>query len=249
MLTLEVTLSGACEHAVKRNSERDRRSEDSVNLPPVSIVVELAPCPFCGSTERVEYAGRPVARCSECDAMERHRKLVRSQAHLLERGAGRHALEVGPLNSRVFGEYLRARGWRYTSIDQSDRGNPVDPRDTSFVDLQVDLCDLEPFAEGSIQLFIAQHVIEEIADYRRALAEIARVLRGGGAALLEIPFDPTRGESISQPPAAYGNVWRFGSDLPDVVRQHFDEVDVLTYREGRHGGQLLICRTAPLGLP
>jgi SAM-dependent methyltransferase len=181
--------------------------------------------------------------------MERHRKLVRSQAQLLERGRGGRALEIGPLNPRVFGEFLRERGWRYTSIDQSHRGNPVDPRDTSFVDLEVDLCDLAPFEDGSVQLVIAQHVIEEIVDYRRALAEIARVLRGGGTALLEVPFDPARRESQSQPPAAYGNVWRFGSELPDVAREHFDEVDVLSYREGRHSGQLLICRTAPLGLP
>jgi SAM-dependent methyltransferase len=222
------------------------RAGDGVNLPSVSVAIQLAPCPFCGSVERVEYAGRPLARCPQCDAMERHRKLVRSQAHLLDRGAGRHALEVGPLNPRVFGEYLRTRGWRYTSVDQSRRGNPVDPRDTSFVDLEVDLCDLAPFAEGSVQLVIAQHVIEEIVEYRAALAEIARVLRGGGIALLEIPFDPTRRESESQPPAAYGNVWRFGSELPDVMRKYFDEVDVLTYREGRHGGQLCVCRTAAL---
>jgi hypothetical protein len=178
--------------------------------------------------------------------MERHRKLVRSQAHLLDRGAGRHALEVGPLNPRVYGEFLRARGWHYTSIDQSHRGNPVDPRDTSFVDREVDLCDLAPFAEGSVALLIAQHVIEEVVEYRRALSEIARVLHGGGTALLEIPFDPTRRASQSQPPAAYGNVWRFGSELPEVMREHFDEVDILTYREGRHSGQLLVCRTAPL---
>jgi SAM-dependent methyltransferase len=210
----------------------------------MSIAIELAQCPFCSSRERAEYAGRPAARCAECDAMERHRKLVRSQAHLLEHGASRHALEVGPLNRRVFGDYLRKRGWRYTSIDQSRRGNPVDPRDTSFVDLEVDLCALEPFADGSVQLVLAQHVIEEIVDYRQALAEIARVLWGGGTALLEIPFDPARGDSESQPPGAYGNVWRFGADLPDVARRYFEEVDVLSYREGRHNGHLLICRTA-----
>jgi SAM-dependent methyltransferase len=220
-----------------------------VTLLRVSVTVQLAPCPFCGCAERVEYAGRPVARCPECNAMERHRKLVRSQAHLLDRGDGRQAIEVGPLNPLVFGEYLRARGWRYTSIDQSHRGNPIDPRDTSFVDLQVDLCEMTPFEDGSVRLLIAQHVVEEIVEYRRALAEIARVLRGGGTALLEIPFDPARRESISQPPAAYGNVWRFGSELPDVAREHFHEVDVLTYREGRHGGQLFICRTEPLEQP
>lgn len=199
-------------------------------------------CPICGSEELVEFSGRPHARCAVCNSLERHRKLARSQAALLEHGEGRCALEIGPLSPRVFGEHLRARGWRYTSIDQSLRGNPVDPRDTSFVDLEVDLCHLEPFAAGSVQLVMAQHVIEEIVDFRQAFAEIARVLSADGSALLEIPFDPALPRSRSQPPAAFGNVWRFGAELPDLARQHFAEVDVLCYREGRHRGHLFICR-------
>jgi SAM-dependent methyltransferase len=190
----------------------------------------------------VEFSGRPHARCAVCNSLERHRKLARSQAALLDRGAGRHALEVGPLSPRVFGDHLRARGWRYTSIDQSMQGNPVDPRDTSFVDVEVDLCHLTPFADESVQLVMAQHVIEEIVDFQQAFAEIARVLSADGAALLEIPFDPALPRSRSQPPAAFGNVWRFGAELPDLARQHFGEVDVLCYREGRHRGHLFICR-------
>jgi SAM-dependent methyltransferase len=199
-------------------------------------------CPICGSNELVEFSGRPNARCAVCNSLERHRKLARSQAALLERGHGRSALEVGPLSPRVFGDYLRDRGWRYTSIDQSMQGNPVDPRDTRFVDGEVDLCHLEPFADGSQQLVMAQHVIEEIVEFRRAFAEIARVLSNDGTALLEIPFDPAQPRSQSQPPAAFGNVWRFGAELPDLAREHFAEVDVLCYREGAHRGHLFICR-------
>jgi SAM-dependent methyltransferase len=199
-------------------------------------------CPICGSHQLVEFCGRPQARCAVCNSLERHRKLARSQAALLQHGEGRHALEVGPLSPRVFGDYLRARGWRYTSIDQSRQGNPVDPRDTSFVDVEVDLCNLVPFADGSLALVMAQHVIEEIVDFQRAFAEIARVLCADGAALLEIPFDPALSRSQSQPPAAFGNVWRFGAELPELAREHFAEVDVLCYREGRHRGQLFICR-------
>jgi SAM-dependent methyltransferase len=199
-------------------------------------------CPICGSFDLVEFSGRPTARCAECNALERHRKLARANRKLLEHGAGRQALEVGPLNPRVFGEFLRERGWLYTAIDQSKRGNPLDPRDTGFVDMEVDLCDLAAFAEDSIQLVLAQHVIEEIPDYRRALAEIARVLSPSGIALLEIPHDPARPRSESQPPGAFGNVWRFGADLPDAAREHFTEVDVLSYREGAFQGQLLTCR-------
>lgn len=201
-------------------------------------------CPICGSVELVEFGGRPAARCTGCGALERHRKLATSQAELLAGGAGRHALEIGPLNPQVFGHYLRARGWSYTGADRWRRGNPADPRDTSFIDLEADLCDLSAFADGAVQLVLVQHVIEEIPDYRAALAEIARVLAGGGVALLEIPFDPGRPQSEHQAPDGFGNVWRFGADLPDLARGHFAEVDVLSYLEGHHRGQLLICRAA-----
>ncbi len=202
------------------------------------------PCPVCGSTELVEFSGRPAARCVTCGALERHRKLARSQADLLAHGEGRQALEIGPLSPWVFGRYLRERGWRYAGADRWRRGNPADPRDTSFIDLETDLCDLSAFEDRSVHLVLIQHVIEEIPEYRRAFEEIARVLADDGVALLEIPFDPTRPQSERQPPDGFGNVWRFGADLPDVARRHFAEVDVLSYLEGRHRGQLLVCRTA-----
>jgi SAM-dependent methyltransferase len=198
-------------------------------------------CPICDASELVEFSGRPDARCSKCGALERHRKLARSQVELFERDTGRSALEIGPLNPRVFGQYLQERGWTYTSVDQSRRGSPFDPRDTAFVDLEVDACDLSFLDDDSTQLVLAQHVIEEIPDYRSALAEIARVLSEDGTALLEIPFDPAVARSESHAPNAFGNVWRFGSDLPDVAREYFGGVDVLSYLEGRHRGQLFIC--------
>jgi SAM-dependent methyltransferase len=200
-------------------------------------------CPICGSAELVEFNGRPAARCTSCGALERHRKLARSQAGLLAGGEGRQALEIGPLNAWVFGRYLRERGWRYVGADRWRRGNPADPRDTSFIDLEVDLCDLSMFEDRSMHLVLAQHVIEEIPEYRRAFAEVARVLADDGVALLEIPFDSTSPGSERQPVDGFGNVWRFGADLPDVVRRHFAEVDVLSYLEDHHRGQLLVCRT------
>jgi SAM-dependent methyltransferase len=199
-------------------------------------------CPICGSSDLVEFSGRPAARCAECGALERHRKLARLHAELFEAGAGRCALEIGPLNLRVFGQYLSERGWTYTSVDQSRRGSPFDPRDTAFVDQEADACDLSFLGDDSVQLVLTQHVIEEIPDYRGALAEIARVLADDGVALLEIPFDPTHPHSESHAPNAFGNVWRFGSELPDVAREYFGEVDVLSYQEGGHRGQLFICR-------
>jgi SAM-dependent methyltransferase len=201
-------------------------------------------CPVCGSSELVEFAQRPAALCATCGSLERHRALVRSQAHVLAAGAGHRALEIGPLNPRVFGDFLRERGWIYTSVDQSRRGNARDPRAVGFIDFEADARDLSAFPDGSLQLLLAQHVIEEIPDYEGALAEISRVLGAGASALLEIPFNAGLAHSECQQADGFGNVWRFGADLPDVVRRHFDELSVIEMAEGSYSGHLLVCRKA-----
>jgi SAM-dependent methyltransferase len=201
-------------------------------------------CPICGSDRLVEFAGRSNARCEECDALERHRALARQMSALLQDGAGRGALEAGPASPRVFGDFLRERGWRYQSIDQSRHGNPNDPRAVGFIDHEADLCDLSPFAENSMHLVIVQHVIEEIVNYEAALAELARVLAPEGTALLEIPFNPALESSERHPPNHYGNVWRFGADLPSRVGAHFAEVSVVELKEAGYAGPVLVCRHA-----
>lgn len=214
----------------------------SATSPGSSGETATAACPICDSIDLVEFAGRAQARCEECDALERHRALARQMADLLRDGAQRAALEVGPASPRVFGGFLRERGWLYTCVDQSRSGNPSDPRAVGFIDHETDLCDLSMFAEDSVQLVIVQHVIEEIPDYELAVAEIARVLAPGGSALLEIPFDPRLERSERQPPNHFGNVWRFGADLPDRLRAHFSEVEIVALQEAAYFGRLLVCR-------
>ncbi len=93
-----------------------------------------------------------------------------------------------------------------------------------------------------MQLVIVQHVIEEIPSYEAALAEIARVLAPAGTALLEIPFNPALDRSEPQPPNHYGNVWRFGADLPELVAAHFANVELVELHEAGYFGRLLVCR-------
>lgn len=154
-------------------------------------------------------------------------------------------LEAGPLNRWVYGRFLTEAGWRYTSLDRWRRGNPRDPREVGFVDHEADLADLRRFKARSFHLFITQHVIEEIVDYEAALAEIARVLRAGGVALLEIPYDPDAPSSEPCDPDRFGNVWHFGADLVARVREHFASVEVVPLAQDGYGGRLLSCRTAP----
>ena len=199
-------------------------------------------CPICGSTELTDFSSRPRALCVQCGALERQRALAVAFGPLFEAGEGREVLEIGPLNATVFGDYLRARGWRYVSADRSRRGNPHDPRDVSFIDIESDARKLSKIRNGTMDLVIAQHVIEEIPEYERAISEVSRVLHGSGSALLEIPFDPSRLRSEPHQPDGFGNVWRFGADLPETVRKYFAHVDIVSLAEQSFTGRLLACR-------
>jgi SAM-dependent methyltransferase len=186
--------------------------------------------------------GRSNALCAECGSLERHRTLAASQEALFADGGGKRALEAGPANRRIFGDYLRDRGWEYVSMDRWKTGNPKDPRAVGFIDVETDLCDLSMFGDDEFDLFIAQHVIEEIEDFRLALDEVRRVLGPGATALLEIPFDAGRELSEKQPPDHFGNVWNFGRDLLDELRRRFGEVEELRLSEGAYRGVVLACR-------
>lgn len=208
---------------------------DDLETRPISV------CPICGSGRFIEHVGRPAARCDGCDSLERHRALARLNADRLAHGRGRSAVEIGPLNRRVFGEHLRKRGWNYIGVDGSRTGNPHDPRSVDFVDYETDARELAPIADRTAGLVIVQHVLEEIDEYDRALQAIARVLAPDGTALLEIPFDPKRPGSAHHPPDRFGNVWSFGRDLLDAVQRHFKTVEVVEYAEGVAHGRFLVC--------
>ena len=55
------------------------------------------------------------------------------------------------------------------------------------VDFKVDLTDL-PFSDSSYDFVFASHVLEHIQNDHDALAEIKRVLRPGGIAVLPVPI-------------------------------------------------------------
>jgi SAM-dependent methyltransferase len=82
------------------------------------------------------------------------------------------------------------------------------------------------FEDASFDLVIAFHVLEHVPDDARALAEIARVLRHGGSALLQVPLrdGPTLEDPSADTPqarrASFGqedHVRLYGSDFTDRV--------------------------------
>jgi SAM-dependent methyltransferase len=74
---------------------------------------------------------------------------------------------------------LRQRG-RYRIVT-SDLGSPG-------VDLRADITQL-PLADTSFDLVLCSHVLEHVPNDARAIAELFRVLRPGGTALVQVPYE------------------------------------------------------------
>jgi SAM-dependent methyltransferase len=153
-------------------------------------------CPWCFAHDR-----------------ERHLFLYLSECGLMARMAGAEIVHFAP-EARLAEKVAERGPRRYLRCDLV----PASP-EVTMADLQA-----MPFDDASFDLVIANHVLEHVDDDRAALAEIRRVLRIGGQAVLQTPFCAgLRGtwedQAIVSPAArlqAYGqadHVRLFGADI------------------------------------
>lgn len=100
--------------------------------------------------------------------------------------------------------------------------------------LQLAMCEALPYADNTFDLVLSHEVLEHVGDDRRAAAEMARVLKPGGRAVI---FAPNRW----YPFETHGHYWRgryhFGNTplinyLPDAARNRLAP-HVRTYSAGR----------------
>lgn len=149
-------------------------------------------CPCCESSfsRFLPHRGRDRAKCPRCGSLERHRLLwlfLEQRTDLLERqGAMLHIAPEYALYRRL----SQAPGLRYVTGDL----------DSPLATHKLDVMDL-PFSTGSFDFLICNHVLEHVEDDRRALAEINRVLKAGGWAILMCPVDHRRGATLEDPAA------------------------------------------------
>jgi hypothetical protein len=203
----------------------------------------VEPCPFCGSKARREHGGRARAGCAGCGSLERHRALIRELHPEFERRGSGRCLELAPRSAEVYGGYVRRHGWEYIGVDRWDLRNATEAGAFGlFIDHDADATDLAFAPSGSCELFITQHVIEQVHDYLAALDETARVLEPGGRALLEIPWEPRRQHTERQPRNRHGSIWNFGNDLLTELQTRFAAVEPVTIREDGYEGSVFVCR-------
>jgi len=203
------------EAAVYRRERAGERADARYRRPGALL------CPICGTSAArflpFGLFGRPNARCPGCGSVERHRflwlwlfartKALRTPLAIL------HTAPEPCLAARL----RPLHGPRYVTVDRFDPA----------ADLRADLARL-PLPDGAFDLVISSHTLEHVADDRGAMAEMARVLRPGGTALLMFPYDarrPTREDPAIDTPAArmaaYGHPWHlriYGTDVVDRIR-------------------------------
>lgn len=77
--------------------------------------------------------------------------------------------------------FRKIKNWDYTTTDLN---SPI-------ADVKADICDL-PFQENEFDLIICNHVLEHIPDDTKAMQELYRILKPGGMAILQVPYEADR---------------------------------------------------------
>jgi SAM-dependent methyltransferase len=184
-------------------------------------------CPICERTFS-RWLGNPeLGNCPYCGSAPRHRLLKLRLAHEW-RSRSRpvdvlhFAPEWGPERS------FRAdpRVGRYITVDLHAPG----------VDVRCDITALD-FEDESFDVVVCSHVLEHVRDDRAALKELHRVLRPGGVAYIQVPYDsdvPTDEDpSVTDPHererrfGQFDHIRMYGRDLVERLREPGFRVDEL----------------------
>ncbi len=177
---------------------------------------KLRHCTVCDYRGRfMTGPGRRERRCPNCGSRERDRIIG---LHLRRTGlsvAGRRVLHLAP-------EASFYRQWRgmpgYVAADLAR---------TRTSERRVDITAID-FPDASFDLIICNHVLEHVADDRRGIAELHRVLAPGGTAIVSVPIEPDRQATWTPPPempkadierlCGYGHLRLYGRDFEDLLR-------------------------------
>jgi predicted SAM-dependent methyltransferase len=176
-------------------------------------------CPICRyhgpfADVRRPSSSRRFAACPSCGALERHRLQSLAMREVLRDADAARLAFVHFAPEGYFRQEWRRRFGTYLTADL----------DRDDVALHADLCRL-PFRDESLDVVYASHVLEHIRDDAHAIAEIWRVLRPGGMAVLPVPLvGRTTVEYGEANPHEWGH-WRAPApDYFDRYRERFREV-------------------------
>jgi SAM-dependent methyltransferase len=154
------------------------------------------------------YLNRANAQCPNCGSLERTRLIYRFITELELLRPGSKMLHIAP-EAALFQKFKTLLGDGYLPADKFEEGYTY-PNGT----LNMDITAIE-LPDNSMDMVMAIHVLEHVPDDAKALREVYRVLKPGGVAILQVPYEADRKTTYED--AAIVN--------PAARRQHFGQSD------------------------
>ncbi len=202
----------------------------SANIANGRLQVRRAPRVVCDCCGYVGYAFQHKSNrlrvawqsaCPQCNSRARHRGLAQLLPRLLANGRVSRMLHVAP-EPILQPVILRARpDLVYHTCD-------LYLQDVDFPG--EDLTRLS-FASGSYDLLLCNHVLEHIERDDLAVAEMARVLDVGGMAVITVPGEWDRRETVVFPDTTLNGHYRdYGLDVVALFQMAFAAVETLDLR-------------------
>ncbi len=149
--------------------------------------LDIGFCPICESKtifySRYDWL-RDHYRCIGCDSIPRHRALIKYFKIYFPDYKKMVIHESAPFE--VSSNFLRKNCNRYSSSHYS----PDISRGTMHNGYRCEDLESLTFPDASFDLFVTQDVLEHIVHPDRALREVCRVLKPGGAHIFTMPYHP-----------------------------------------------------------
>lgn len=174
-------------------------------------------CPVCNLEIKEFRISGESTDCPICRAGERSRAdwyYLREHTDLFS-AERKSLLHIAP-EPFFLVRFRKQPGLEYVSMDLK----------SPLAELHMDVTDLK-FPEGRFDAIYCSHVLEHVEDDRRAMAELFRVCKPGGWAMLQVPvtvektFEDSRVRSPAERKRLFGNeghVRRCGPDYAERMR-------------------------------
>lgn len=171
-----------------------RISGPGLKLAALFLRGDTVACPVCGGRFRKflpygRFNARPNALCPNCLSLERHRLIwLFLQKQTAFFSAKQSVLHIAP-EACFIPRFEKIHGDQYVTADL----------ESPLAKVKMDIHRM-PFANDSFDVVLCNHVLEHVDDDIQAMREIARVLKPGGYAILQVPFfNPVQEKTFSDP--------------------------------------------------
>ena len=182
------------------------RRVSSFNPLPSTITDEIKKYGFKYSTEEAEMCNGKNYSCPYCGASDRERLYALYLKDHLPGVSSDQVFKfidfaptppVSSLIKRLIAQLPQS--FSYRTADLLAAG----------VDDRVDLMDLKIYGDNSVDFFICSHMLEHVADDKKALSELYRILKPGARGILVVPI-PLTAVDIDEDPTVTdeGERWR-----------------------------------------